>query len=140
MKVKQRSAEYYRSASGREPAKEFIDALDTLDGVIVSTRIRRAESGNFGDHKRVGRLFELRIDHGPGYRVYFSIEGGDTIILLLVVGDKSSQGSDIKAAEESLDDYCQRTKKAGSENEVKTDKQSKSKKTKKPTKTTNRKR
>ena len=124
--------------AGREPAKEFIDALDTLDGVVVTERIRRAENGNFGDYKRVGRVFELRIHHGPGYRVYYSLEGDDTIILLLVVGDKGSQSSDIEDAQQYLDDYRLRTGKAETKKPAKSEDKSKPKA--KPKKRKNRKR
>lgn len=81
---------------------EFNDWLDGLrDDTAVAkviTRIARAEGGNLGDAKSVGnRVFELRIDYGPGYRLYF-IREGQTIIVLLCGGDKSTQAKDIKRA------------------------------------------
>lgn len=58
--------------------------------------------GNFGDHKSVGNTInELRIPHGPGYRVYYT-QKDDAIIVLLIGGDKSSQSDDIKKANEIL--------------------------------------
>jgi putative addiction module killer protein len=64
----------------------------------VLSRLTRVEAGNLGDHKPVGAsVSELRIDYGPGYRVYFT-KRGKTIIVLLVGGDKSSQDQDIKRA------------------------------------------
>lgn len=64
----------------------------------VLIRIDRLAAGNPGDVKPVGQgISELRIRYGPGYRVYFLREG-DHLILLLTAGDKSTQGSDIKAA------------------------------------------
>jgi putative addiction module killer protein len=61
----------------------------------INARIRRAESGNFGDTKPVGEgVSEMRIHYGPGYRVYFT-QTGQTIYLLLAVGDKSTQAIDI---------------------------------------------
>jgi putative addiction module killer protein len=64
----------------------------------VLIRIDRLAAGNPGDVKPVGRgISELRIDYGPGYRVYFLHEG-DRLILLLTGGDKSTQEADIKTA------------------------------------------
>ena len=61
-------------------------------------RIRSAEHGNFGDCEPVGEgVSEARITHGPGYRLYF-VRRGDTVIVLLCGGDKSSQTTDIKTA------------------------------------------
>lgn len=65
---------------------------------IIQARIDRLASGNSGDVKPVGAgVSELRISHGPGYRVYF-FQRGQTLILLLCGGDKSSQSADIKQA------------------------------------------
>lgn len=64
----------------------------------VETRIRRLSIGNFGDVKPVGDgVSELRIDYGPGYRVYF-IQDGPVIIVLLCGGDKRTQQRDIELA------------------------------------------
>lgn len=64
----------------------------------VLVRIERLAADNPGDVKPVGRgISELRINYGPGYRVYFLREG-DRLIVLLTGGDKSTQKSDIKAA------------------------------------------
>ncbi|WP_188909737.1 type II toxin-antitoxin system RelE/ParE family toxin [Aureimonas endophytica] len=60
-------------------------------------RIVRLERGQFGDAKFFDGLGELRIDHGPGYRVYF-MRRGKMLVILLCGGDKSSQGRDIEAA------------------------------------------
>jgi putative addiction module killer protein len=72
------------------------------DGQAVArilARIDRLALGNSGDAKSVGGgVFELRIDHGPGYRVYFA-QRGQMIILLLCGGDKSTQGNDISTAQ-----------------------------------------
>jgi putative addiction module killer protein len=65
----------------------------------IAQRIVRLESGLFGDAKPVGGgVSELRIDHGPGYRVYFT-RRGRIVILLLCGGDKGSQRSDIRTAQ-----------------------------------------
>ena len=64
----------------------------------ILTRLKRAELGNLGDHKSVGGgVFEMRVDYGPGYRLYFARSRG-VVIILLVGGDKSSQSKDIKRA------------------------------------------
>ena len=64
----------------------------------IDVRIRRLSLGNPGDVKPVGEgVSELRIDYGPGYRVYF-IQRGTTVIVLLAGGDKRTQNRDIQAA------------------------------------------
>ncbi len=64
----------------------------------IAVRIRRLELGNLGDVKPVGEgISELRIAYGPGYRVYLT-QRGDTLVILLVGGDKSSQARDIERA------------------------------------------
>ena len=65
----------------------------------INVRIRRISlTGNLGDAKPVGNgVFELRIDYGPGYRLYYSKRGNE-IVLLLIGGDKSSQQRDIDRA------------------------------------------
>jgi putative addiction module killer protein len=62
-------------------------------------RIRRMEIGNPGDTKGVGRgIFEMRIDYGPGYRIYY-VHRGAQIVILLCGGDKRTQPTDIKRAQ-----------------------------------------
>ena len=64
----------------------------------ISVRIRRLSLGNFGDVKPVGEgAGELRIDYGPGYRLYF-VRRGEAVIVLLCGGDKRTQADDIKTA------------------------------------------
>ncbi len=83
---------------------EFNDWLtelkDQIGKAIIVKRIRNAEAGNFGDCDAVGEgVSEMRIHHGPGYRVYFT-RRGTVIYLLLLGGDKSTQKRDIKRAQE----------------------------------------
>jgi putative addiction module killer protein len=71
---------------------------DRVARAVIARRIDRIATGNFGDVKSVGDgVSELRIDHGPGYRVYF-VRRGETVIVLLCGGDKGSQAKDILRA------------------------------------------
>ncbi|MCC6918959.1 MAG: type II toxin-antitoxin system RelE/ParE family toxin [Alphaproteobacteria bacterium] len=64
----------------------------------IDARIRRLSLGNPGDVRPVGQgVSEMRIDYGPGYRVYF-VQRGDLIVILLCGGDKRTQPADIAAA------------------------------------------
>lgn len=74
----------------------------------IRARLDRVEAGNLGDYKAVDKgVWELRIDYGPGYRVYFG-QVGTTLIVLLCGGDKSSQDEDIRQAIEYWTDYGNR--------------------------------
>jgi putative addiction module killer protein len=69
------------------------------------TRLERVEMGNLGDHRGVGEgVFELRIDLGPGYRVYFG-EDGERLVILLIAGTKRTQRRDIEAAKQFWRNY-----------------------------------
>lgn len=77
----------------------------------ITARIGRLSFGNFGDCKALHEgVWELRIDEGPGYRLYYSMIGR-TCVLLLCGGDKRKQESDIARAVECLIDYKERTSK-----------------------------
>ena len=77
----------------------WLDGLkDARARVRVLARLDRVAQGNFGDNKPVGEsVSELRVDHGPGYRVYFT-KRRRKIVFLLAGGDKSTQERDIKRA------------------------------------------
>jgi putative addiction module killer protein len=82
----------------------FADWLDGLRDAMAVKRIKqrlaRVQIGLFGDAKSVGEgVSELRVDHGPGYRVYFS-RRGDVVVILLCGGDKGSQRRDIVRAKD----------------------------------------
>lgn len=79
----------------------WMDALKDVAGrARILARIRRLADGNPGDHRNLsGGIAELRVDAGPGYRVYYT-QRGNRIIILLVGGDKSSQQQDIEKAKE----------------------------------------
>ncbi|WP_213804847.1 type II toxin-antitoxin system RelE/ParE family toxin [Granulicella sp. dw_53] len=90
---------HYVTASGVDIFDQWQSLLrDNRARAAVDRRVARIELGNFGDHKfcREG-VWELRIDFGPGYRVYYA-KSGDRIILLLCGGDKSKQSADIDLA------------------------------------------
>ena len=84
--------------SGHSPFAEWFDGLDAVTAERVDRYVRRLEGGNFGVAKplRAG-VFELRLDFGPDYRVYFGREG-KTVIILLGGGSKRRQDADIAAS------------------------------------------
>lgn len=78
--------------------KWFQGLRDQRAQARINVRIRRLSLGNPGDVKPVGAgISELRIDYGPGYRVYF-MRQGETALVLLGGGDKGSQSGDVAAA------------------------------------------
>lgn len=78
----------------------FMGLRDIRARVRIQTRIDRLEMGNLGDSKSVGGgIVELRINYGPGYRVYY-VQRGEVLVVLLCGGDKSSQQNDIARAKE----------------------------------------
>ena len=84
--------------------EEFMAWISKLKDVAgkarIAARLKMAAAGSFGDHKSVGQgVMEMRIHTGPGYRVYYAQEG-DTVYILLIGGDKSTQDKDIKKAHE----------------------------------------
>ncbi len=99
MKIKERLVEYFYTPSGKAPAKEWLDSIkDKLTQAILYKRIRQASLGNFGDSKSVGQgVCEMRINLGPGYRIYYGIHK-DEVILLLIGGSKRTQPIDIDKA------------------------------------------
>lgn len=75
------------------------------DPAKIAARLARVQAGNFGDCKPVGEgVWELRVDWGPGYRVYYAM-AGRSVVLLLYGGDKRTQRADIATALENWKDY-----------------------------------
>jgi putative addiction module killer protein len=106
-----REVQGYRTRSGECPFRSWYWSLDDRSlQLAVDARIDRLALGNAGDCKAVGEgVFELRIHHRAGYRVYFAYDG-ETIILLLTGGEKSTQRADIRDAKRYLADYRERKK------------------------------
>jgi putative addiction module killer protein len=111
MEPSERELKEYITRTGRNPFGLWLRSImDTTTRARIRTRLSRLRLGNFGDARSVGEgVHELRLDFGPGYRVYYGLLG-DTIILLLGGGDKQSQARDIRDAKrhwlDFKDDYA----------------------------------
>lgn len=97
---------YYTLENGDSPFENWLMKLDKLSRAIVVRFVQRVATG--GAKKSIKALkdgiFEIKITHGSGYRVYFA-EDGDEIIILLVGGDKKTQSRDIDKAKEYWRNY-----------------------------------
>jgi putative addiction module killer protein len=102
---------HYLTASGRNPFEEWLDSLrDAKAEARIAARIARLAVGNFGDCKLLtDGVRELRIDWGPGYRVYCAMSGR-TCVLLLCGADNRRQSADIDRAVEYWKDYQRRSR------------------------------
>lgn len=98
--------EIYQTENGKRPFSQWLnDIKDNLTRAKIRLRLDRLEMGNFGQCEPVGEgVFELKIDFGPGFRVYFG-KVGTKCVLLLYGGDKGSQKSDIQKAKAYFKDY-----------------------------------
>jgi putative addiction module killer protein len=96
----------YLTGTKRDVLGEWLLSLRDRSAVArIYNRLDRVALGNFGDSKPVGGgVHELRIAYGPGYRVYFGIDG-EVCVLLLCGGEKRTQSRDIEAAAEYWQDY-----------------------------------
>ncbi len=101
-----KKVEFYVAANGKAPLLDWLEALKDIKArAHIRKRLRRAELGNLGEHDPVGQgVYEMKIHFGPGYRVYFGMDG-QQFVLLLCGGDKSSQSKDIKLAHEYWEDW-----------------------------------
>ncbi len=99
----------YITVDGEEPFTKWLEGLsDKRARAKIRTKIDRVSLGNLGDHKSVGKgVVELRVDYGPGYRIYCGLEG-QTLVILLCGGDKDSQDKDIQQAQTYWADYRSR--------------------------------
>jgi putative addiction module killer protein len=99
----------YVTPEGRNPFRDWLDALDLSMRARIQARVLRFETGNLGDHKAVGGgVWEARLGFGPGYRIYFGREKR-TVVLLLLGGDKPSQRRDVRQAQQFWTDYREAT-------------------------------
>jgi len=100
---------HYTTTDGKDVYQDWFKKLkDTTAKTSIFRRVNRVEKGNFGDHQfcRDG-VWELRIDVGAGYRVYYSIQGKQ-VVVLLSGGNKGSQDADIDRAIANLEDWKKR--------------------------------
>lgn len=101
---------YYIGENGRSPFSEWLARLDAQAAAKVTTALIRLELGNVSNVKAVGSgVAEIRIDWGPGYRVYFGRDG-ESLVILLTGGTKRQQDKDIKNALELWSNYKRRRK------------------------------
>lgn len=95
----------YADAHGRNPFASWFETLDGVTAVRIERALLRLANGNVSNAKAVGAgVTELKMDFGPGYRVYFGRDGR-TVILLLGGGTKKRQNRDIAAAQERWIEY-----------------------------------
>ena len=96
----------FRTPDGTVPFDEWLNNLrDKMAVARVLARLARVRLGNLGDCKAVGEgVSELRVDYGPGYRVYFG-QKGRTLVVLLCGGDKRTQDRDIRLAKKYWSEF-----------------------------------
>lgn len=97
----------FATSAGKKPFLEWQEKLDTNVRAVIKTRLDRVSLGNLGDSKIIKNgvgIWELRINYGPGYRIYFGKEGSH-IIILLIGGDKKGQIRDIAKAKKYWGEY-----------------------------------
>lgn len=101
---------HYLTPTGQDLFQLWLNELkDSMGKARVLTRLSRLSAGVLGDCKPVGSsVWELRIDHGPGYRIYYA-RAGEQLVLLLLGADKRKQQADIAKAIKCWKDYQQRT-------------------------------
>jgi len=113
MDAHERQVRIFRTSDRREPFSDWLGKLrDARARQQVQARIARLRLGKLGDVKPIGEgVSELRIDHGPGYRVYFG-QDGPVLVILLCGGEKRTQATDIRSAKAFWAQYKQEQKHA----------------------------
>jgi len=101
----------YLDEKGRSPFEKWFNRINAQAAAKVTTALVRLESGNTSNTKSVGGgVYELKIDYGPGYRVYFGYDG-PKVVILLAGGTKKRQEKDIETAKKRWNNYKERKKK-----------------------------
>ncbi|MBC8874622.1 MAG: type II toxin-antitoxin system RelE/ParE family toxin [Planctomycetes bacterium] len=109
----------YVTEDGKVPFQRWFSSLGTKAALKVRTAVAQMEVGNFGDHKSVGGgVWERRINFEKGYRVYFT-KDGDELVILFCGGTKSRQQADIEKAKGYWLEYKRRKRQETKEQEAK---------------------
>lgn len=110
MQIRPEGVRHYITPNGRDPYRQWYTSIkDQKTRAIITSRIDRLQRGNPGDSKRVNKdLYELRIDYGPGYRIYFGLLR-NSIVILLGGGTKGTQQRDIERAQLHWNEFLART-------------------------------
>lgn len=106
MHVEPKQIDLYELPNGEAPFDQWLNGLrDRQARARIDVRLGRVRLGNLGDTRDVGEgVHELKVDYGPGYRLYYA-NAGRRILLLLCGGDKSTQAADIKRAQQYWADF-----------------------------------
>ena len=100
----------YIAVKGASPFRDWFDGLDSRTAAKVTTALIRMGMGNESNVESVGGgVYERKIDYGPGYRVYFGMDGKE-LVILVGGGTKKRQSQDIETARERWTDYRKRKK------------------------------
>jgi len=100
----------YLDEKGRSPFEKWFNRINAQAAAKVTTALVRLESGNTSNTKSVGGgVYELKIDYGPGYRVYFGYDG-PKVVILLAGSTKKRQNKDIETAKKRWNNYKERKK------------------------------
>lgn len=106
MEARERVLQEYITIAGNNPFAQWLRSIrDKPTRARIRTRLSRLRLGNFGDARSVGEgVQELRLDFGPGYRIYYGL-ADETVVLLLGGGDKRTQSHDIREAKDHWQEF-----------------------------------
>lgn len=113
LEAKRRKAIGYETESGERPFEDYLEDLKDKRGATkITSAVKKMETGNFGDYKSIAEgdgLYECRLNTGPGYRIYYIVDG-DRLIILFGASDKKGQQKAIDRARDYVADYKRRSK------------------------------
>lgn len=111
MEIRPEGVRNYITLNGRDPYRQWYTSIkDRKTQTIIMSRMDRLQHGNPGDCKRLSSgLYELRIDYGPGYRIYFGLFR-NRVVILLGGGTKGTQQRDITKAQAYWNEFLERVK------------------------------